>query len=878
MKHQSPIKSEAHQVLRAKSAQAGIAEQDLRDLLWLINADDTLTCFVAICENLLDICRLMDENFASYCAEHQITVKQWTNIANWVIADAEDLAAAIGEQFNQRPEKREEEQSLDGGSKPSLINPLVGHCATRNSLYTVLLNSLASEDVAERERYLLMVGQLLVAHAHVCRKHIPRQKYENHAGSREITGYPNTPYTAAFAIRVFSGEEDFSFCPRWLNPKQSPQEFALAANQYVADQDALSKHLAGYCRFIARAHGLLGWSNRSGGGGRRGHRGGGRWIPGYVRLGPDCEVVPTEVGDSEDPNADWGRQVVVQEVLEDGAPITKTRARQLLVDDIYPFDLAGEDELCLTEYPCNETTRGIAGLIFAAEGQARHVAMEHQMLPWSYRLLTVSELASLLTLGSDRFRELLRLRNWSAEQELLAETIALLHTSLWTGSTLERAKNLILLPDDKNQAKRIHCELALYVPTKSDQRGKARLVEWRIRSYFPNYRLYLEAPAGATRQRTTYMYVPDIAGGAQFVRHLMKRKEYRDRKSPFSRSITQYRQTLRALLKSVDSSGRITEQKVVSYLFHRIACVSGDVTRAVAITGREHELAQTRIYYTTHSLKVLRDAYVKALWDIVPFVYKASGRKLRLNYAAVVDPADVHVGSRLCPTRNTARTVTEKLQEAIKKAARYRTWDEFIVYHNYFTLYTVLMFGYTTACRAIISPFLSTSEIDLKMGLAVLADKDGPDHHKSRLVWVPEDVRKQIRNYEAHRQALLGSLGEHLTKSDVDAGDCFFLHKTKKEQFARMAVRPATLSEQMKEFIRLPANVHRRFLRTELIESGCPSEVVDAFMGHWSRGEEPFGWFSSFSYRDHIMTLESYLVPLLKDLGWRPIESALTKK
>ena len=62
------------------------------------------------------------------------------------------------------------------------------------------------------------------------------------------------------------------------------------------------------------------------------------------------------------------------------------------------------------------------------------------MLPWSYRLLTVSELASLLTLGSDRFRELLRLRNWSAEQELLAETIALLHTSLWTGSTLEPPK------------------------------------------------------------------------------------------------------------------------------------------------------------------------------------------------------------------------------------------------------------------------------------------------------------------------------------------------------------------------------------------------------------------------------------------------------
>ncbi len=877
-RHHSPNESNAHQILRAKSIEAGIPEQDLRDLLWLINADDALTCFVPICENLSNIFRLMNEHFATYCTEHQIPVEQWTNIVNWVIANAEDLAGTIGEQFNQRPEKREEEQSLYEGSKPSLINPLVGHCATRNSLYTVLLNSLASENIAECERYFLMVGQLIIAHVHVCRKYIPKQQYENHSKSSEITGYPNTPYTAALALRVLSSEEDISFCSRGLNSKQSPLKFAQAAKQYTSGEDELSKYLAGYCRFIARAHGLLGWSNRSGGGRRRGHRGGGRWIPGYVRLGPDCEVVPTEVGDSEDPNADWGRQVVVQEVLENGAPITKKRARQLLVDDIYPFDLAGEDELCLTEYPCNETTKGIAGLIFAAEGQARHVAMEHQMLPWSYRLLTVSELASLLTFGSDLFRKLLRTRDWSDEQALQAETIALLHTSLWTGSTLERAKNLIILPDDKNQAKQIHCELALYVPTKSDQHGKARLVEWRIRSYFPNYRLYLEAPTGTTRQRTTYMYVPDIAGGAQFVRHLMRRKEYRDRKSPFSRSITHYRRTLRALLKSVDPSGRITEQKAVSYLFHRIACVSGDVTQAVAITGREHELAQARIYYTTHSLKVLRDAYVKALWNIVPFVYKASGRKLRLNYAAVVDPADVHVGSRLCPTRNAARTATEKLQEAIKKAARYHTWDEFIVYHNHFTLYTVLMFGYTTACRAIISPFVSTSEIDLETGLAALADKDGPDHHKSRLIWVPEDVRKQIRNYEAHRQALLGSLGEHLTKSDVDDLDCFFLRKTVKEQFAPVAVRPATLSEQMKEFIRLPANVHRRFLRTELSGGGCPIEVVDNFIGHWSRGEEPFGWFSSFPYRDHIMTLESYLVPLLKDLGWRPIESALTKK
>ncbi|TAM43582.1 MAG: site-specific integrase [Gammaproteobacteria bacterium] len=877
MKHQSPSKSKAHQILRLKCAEAGIPEEYLRDLLWWINADDALTCFVPICENLTNVTRLMNESFALYCAEHQIPVKQWANIANWVLAHGEDLAETIGEQFNQRPEKPEEEHSASGYSKVSLINPLVGRCATRNSLYTVLLNSLASKNVDERERYFLMVGQLIVAHVHVCRKYIPRQKYEDHAGSNEIAGYPNTPYGASHALRVISNEEDLDFCPSGLDPKLSPHLFAQVAGNQSSGRNDLSKHLAGYCRFVARAHGLLKWSNRKGGGGRRGRGGGGRWISGYVNLGPDCEVVPAEVGDPDDPHGDWGKQVVVQEVLENGVPITKKRARQLYAADIHPYDLAGEDELCLTEYPCDETKKGIAGLIFAAEGQARHIAMEHQMLPWQYRSLTVSELASLLSYSSDCFRELLQEQHWSDAQALQAETIALIHISLWTGSTLDRAKTLEVLPGDKEAAKKINCELALFVPT-STQSNESRIVEWRIRSYFPKYRVHLEAPAGVTRRRTVYMYVPDLAGGAQFVRELVSRKEYQNREELFSRSVSEYRRALRALLKTIDPSKRITVEKVRSYLFHRIACVSGDVTQAVAITGCEHELAQTRIYYTTHSLKVLRNVYVKALQEIVPFVYRALGREPRLDFAEAVEPATIHVGSRFCPTREAARETTAKLRNAIKKATSYRTREEFADYHNYFTLYTVLMFGYTTSCRAIISPFLPTSEIDPETGLAALADKDGPDHHKSRLIWIPHEVRKQIRNYEAHRQALLGSWREYLTKPLADIPDCFFLHKKDKGRFVPELVRPATLKQFMKAFIDLPANVHRRFLRTELGESGCPSEIVNAFIGHWSRGEEPFSWFSSFSYHEHIATLERYVPPLLKDLGWQPIESTLTKK
>jgi hypothetical protein len=181
------------------------------------------------------------------------------------------------------------------------------------------------------------------------------------------------------------------------------------------------------------------------------------------------------------------------------------------------------------------------------------------------------------------------------------------------------------------------------------------------------------------------MYVPDIAGGAQFIRLILKKRGLGKRRSFFTKGVDNYRRALRALLKSVDPTGRITERKIVSYLFYRIACIA-DVTQAVAITGREHELARTRMYYTTPQLKVLRDVYVKALWDVVPYVYKAAGRRLRLDYAAVIDPTVVHVGSRLCPTRDAAKKAITKLQEAIKKAASYQSWEGFVTYHNYFTV------------------------------------------------------------------------------------------------------------------------------------------------------------------------------------------------
>ena len=81
---------------------------------------------------------------------------------------------------------------------------------------------------------------------------------------------------------------------------------------------------------------------------------------------------------------------------------------------------------------------------------------------------------------------------------------------------------------------------------------------------------------------------------------------------------------------------------------------------------------------------------------------------------------------------------------------------------------------------------------------------------------------------------------------------CFFLD----EDLKPVEVRPKTLVPIMQDFLPFPVNIHRRFVSSELLDAGCPPEIVSAWMGHWHRGEEPWGKFSSFSFHDYVSVLE----------------------
>jgi len=157
--------------------------------------------------------------------------------------------------------------------------------------------------------------------------------------------------------------------------------------------------------------------------------------------------------------------------------------------------------------------------------------------------------------------------------------------------------------------------------------------------------------------------------------------------------------------------------------------------------------------------------------------------------------------------------------------------------------------------------------------LCVISDKDGPDFYNSRLVWLPEILINQLEKYREHRKVIRSYLlNNNANLSRLESlPELFFL----KYDFLIEPVRPLTLAPKLKPILDLPVNTNRRFLRSYLKTKRCPIEVIDAFMGHWGRGEEPWGEYSTISYLLIIQELKKYIPPLLNALGFKVIRSRI---
>lgn len=415
---------------------------------------------------------------------------------------------------------------------------------------------------------------------------------------------------------------------------------------------------------------------------------------------------------------------------------------------------------------------------------------------------------------------------------------------------------------------------------------------WWTRSALPDRIMELdEDQLRQAHEKTTNFSITTGYGYEKLIR-IYVNKLLPDKKTEvlFPKENIIYRQMVTEFLNRVNrsTSTRLTVNRVSDYLFEMIARHEGsDLAAAMFIIGRENFLGLNPSYYTCLSIERLQNIYRNVctlIKERISNEYNPTTQKLA-EFTKISDNdsnSKMFIGSPYRPVRTTVQGLVEELKRNLN-AARFedRSILKLMRLHESMTKYTAFLINFCSGFRAVRDPFLSAAEIDWVTGFATLRDKDNEDGYNTRLVWLPPVCVKQLKLFQEHQQNALyrfnALIPDFYSKLDPPRRDgpgrrMFFATKDKdSNEYIAMSTGPKLLGAELSSVFALPFNASRHYLRSELLERDCPIEVINAFLGHYERGEEPFGRYSGLSPHAFREVLIDKLLPLLQEDGWEEL-------
>ncbi|SDM97617.1 hypothetical protein [Vreelandella arcis] len=342
-----------------------------------------------------------------------------------------------------------------------------------------------------------------------------------------------------------------------------------------------------------------------------------------------------------------------------------------------------------------------------------------------------------------------------------------------------------------------------------------------------------------------------------------------------------YREDLREEMKALlseanrNTGSRLTVHRLGAHLFNTLNQGDADLTAACLITARVPSFGQqASLYYYAPHMKRLEQHYIHAMETIRQQWTPSSPSSVAepshaAAYANASSDSAHHVGSNLVPTTTYVNGLVASMQQQIKAAKKGSTWTALCSVHNAYVAYTVAMLMFSTGYRSVRDPLPSWDNISLSRRIIVIADKTDDQQSHARFLPLTSLMVEQLQHYQRHREGIIERLSFYL-QNRWDTPFMFLDHYGNPKE-----VTPTRLHDQLQWIDSPPLNINRHFLHTRLKESDLSSEVVDAFMGHWDPGQEPWASYSTFCPREYQALIASVIQRLMVQQGWKALKGAL---
>lgn len=238
--------------------------------------------------------------------------------------------------------------------------------------------------------------------------------------------------------------------------------------------------------------------------------------------------------------------------------------------------------------------------------------------------------------------------------------------------------------------------------------------------------------------------------------------------------------------------------------------------------------------------------------------------------------------------------------QKLKTPIKYKTvvMEDLIFQFNCLAYWVESACSFAAATRNNIDPIIKLDLIS-REGLYRVDDKHKFDGFNTRLIYVPPLIQEYLKMYKKIRERVL----TFISKSEIDLsineqeilrGQQLFFFQVKRNgrfkvvpytrsrcrdeifQQARSKEMENQASNQPKanEFLRsIKTNANRHYLRGRLLDLEVPGNYIDALMGHWHSGTQPWGKMSIFDQREYLEVLKKHIPLILRELGFEEEKS-----
>ncbi|PLA73683.1 hypothetical protein CYQ88_09845 [Hydrogenovibrio sp. SC-1] len=331
-----------------------------------------------------------------------------------------------------------------------------------------------------------------------------------------------------------------------------------------------------------------------------------------------------------------------------------------------------------------------------------------------------------------------------------------------------------------------------------------------------------------------------------------------------------------------------TEQDLLEGVSRNYSYLTGgDLWLQSIFTGKESGLQKTQRHYASVPQRKTQRIFEKHCELILETTIKPY-RGYHRN--------GVRIGSPYYIRKDTFSDIMQCLQELfspLNEPVKFemQNLEEFLFRFNAMAIYLDLFCGFSCAIRNITDPIVELKEIS-QQGLYRVNDKNKFDGFNTRITYVPPELRNALAQYSKVRKKLIIAFKKAKVVSStfqeiVESNTLIYLKtdpkgkveplpyrrtEAKLEFFSNSQTINLDIGHQQRNLLSLlekyKTNVNRHYLRGRLLELGVPGHFIDAYLGHWHTGTQPWGEMCLFNSDDYFRQMRQHIPTILRELGF----------